>query len=129
MIYTVNDTTSYATSVCTGALCPPGAVPYVQNTQNNAYAPAGATFATCAGGALGGCASAVATPFADVSNDPDHMRCAQRCLHATLCAPAPGMLRCGGCADSMTPCLARAASWPWAATFTASCSLSRRCPL
>ena len=83
MIYTVNDTSAYPTSVCTGALCPPGAVPYVQNSQNNAYAPAGSTFATCAGGTVAGCTTAVATTLADVSNDPDHMRCAHRC--ATPC--------------------------------------------
>jgi hypothetical protein len=78
-LYTVNDTSVYVSRTCTGALCPPNAVPYVQNNQNNALAPAGSTFATCAGGVLAGCQTAVATPFPDISNDPDHMRCARLC--------------------------------------------------
>ena len=66
------DTSYYPTTVCSGALCPSNALPYVQNTQNNALAPAGAFFATCSGGNVAGCATAVATNIPDISNDPDH---------------------------------------------------------
>ena len=70
----MNDTSVYKTITCTGSLCPPNAVPYVQNTQNNAYPPSGAVFGTCAGGVLTGCATATASAFLDIANDPDHMR-------------------------------------------------------
>lgn len=76
-IYTVNDTAYYPTVTCTGSLCPPGAQPYTSNA-NYGYLVAGASIASCGGTTAQavGCATAGPSAMPDISNVPDHARCA-----------------------------------------------------
>jgi hypothetical protein len=71
-VYTINDTSVYPTSKCT-SMCPTDAVPFIQNNQNNALVMSTVAFGACGSAGAVGCASAVASSFMDIANDPDHM--------------------------------------------------------